>query len=143
MGVSRIFLDTNFFIYLIESASPQAARTRYLLRAFSARRDEILTSAMSVGEVLVTPIRRGDHALAQRYRQIFRGPGITVLPFTEQAAEVFAQVRAAGKIRPPDAIQLATAGTAGCDLFLTNDERLTGASVRGIHFITSFDKAPL
>jgi predicted nucleic acid-binding protein len=85
----------------------------------------------------------GDLALAQRYRQIFHGPGITVLPFTEQAAEIFAQIRAGGKIRPPDAIQLATAGTAGCDLFLTNDDRLMGASVRGIHFITSFDKAPL
>jgi len=141
--VSRIFLDTNFFIYLIEGASPQASRTRHLLRAFSARRDEILTSVMSLGEVLVMPLRAGDYALAQRYRQIFHSPGITVLPFEEQASETFALLRAGGKIKPPDAIQLATAGNAGCDLFLTNDERLMGTPVRGIQFITSFEKAPI
>lgn len=141
--MSRIFLDTNFFIYLIEGSSPQSTRTRYLLRAFSARKDEILTSVMSLGEVLVGPLRAGDYALAQQYRQIFRSRGISVLPFVEQAAEGFASLRVGGKVKPTDAIQLATAGTAGCDLFLTNDERLIGLTVRGIQFITSFDKAPI
>jgi predicted nucleic acid-binding protein len=141
--MSRIFLDTNFFIYLIEATSPQSIRARYLSRAFAARRDEVLTSAMSVGEVLVAPLRNSDHALAQRYRQIFRGKGISVLPFVEQAAEAFARIRIQSSIKPPDAIQLATAGTAGCDLFLTNDDRLQGMTVPGIHFITSFDKAPI
>jgi predicted nucleic acid-binding protein len=140
--VSRIFLDTNFFIHLIEGASPNAARVKYLLRAFSARRDEILTSVMTLGEVLVMPIRNTDLALAQQYRRIFRAPGISVLPFQEDAAERFARIRADTKIKPPDAIQLAVAGSAGCDLFLTNDERLLGAMVQGIHFITSFAKAP-
>jgi predicted nucleic acid-binding protein len=102
-----------------------------------------LTSVMSLGEVLVAPLRNGDHALAQRYRQIFRGRGVSVLPFVEPAAEAFARIRLRGSIKPPDAIQLATAATAGCDLFLTNDDRLVGVTVPGIHFITSFDKAPI
>jgi predicted nucleic acid-binding protein len=140
--VSRIFLDTNFFIYLIEGTGPRAARSKHLLRAFSSRRDDILTSVMTLGELLVQPMRAGDHSLVQRYRQILRGPGITVLPFLENVAEAFARVRIDPGIRPPDAIQLATAGTAGCDLFLTNDERLMRAIVPGIHFITSFEKAP-
>jgi predicted nucleic acid-binding protein len=142
MGVSRIFLDTNFFIYLIQGTGPQSIRTKYLLNAFSSRRDEILTSVMTLGEMLVRPMREGDRALAQRYRRILRSPGITVLPFLEDAAEAFASIRMDKSIKPPDAIQLATAATAGCDLFLTNDERLMKASVPGIHFITSFDKAP-
>ncbi len=141
--MSRIFLDTNFFIYLIEGVSPQSTRARYLLRAFSARRDEVLTSVMSLGEVLVAPLGKGDYALAQQYRRLFRGQGITVLPFVEQAAETFAQIRMGGAVKPPDAIQLATAGTVGCDLFLTNDDRLQGITVPGIHFITSFEKAPI
>jgi predicted nucleic acid-binding protein len=37
MGMSRIFLDTNFFIYLIEGGSPQATRAKYLIRAFASR----------------------------------------------------------------------------------------------------------
>jgi len=107
--MSRIFLDTNFFIYLIEGDSQGAARAKYLLRAFSSRKDEVFTSVMSLGEVLVGPMRNGDFALAQRYRQIFRGQGITVLPFLEQGAEAFARIRTDGKIKPPDAIQLAIA----------------------------------
>jgi predicted nucleic acid-binding protein len=142
MGMSRIFLDTNFFIYLIEGRDPSVVRVKYLLQAFSARRDEILTSVMTLGEVLVMPIRNRDLALAQQYRRIFKGPGISVLPFQEDAAERFALLRADAKIKPPDAIQLAVAGSAGCDLFLTNDERLIGTVVQGIHFITSFAKAP-
>lgn len=141
--MSRIFLDTNFFIYLYEGQGSLAARARQLSRAFIARRDEILTSVMSVGEVLVTPLRQSDFALAHRYRQLFRSPGIVVLPFIEQAAETFARIRMGGKVKPPDAIQLATAATAGCDLFLTNDDRLQGMTVSGIHFITSFEKAPI
>lgn len=140
--MSRIFLDTNFFIYLIEGSDPNAARVKYLLQAFSARRDEVLTSVMTLGEVLVMPIRNRDHALAQQYRRIFKAPGVSVLPFQEDAVERFAVLRADAKIKPPDAIQLAVAGSAGCDLFLTNDERLMGAVVQGIHFITSFAKAP-
>ena len=141
--MSRIFLDTNFFIHLIEGASPSAARVKYLLRAFSARRDEILTSVMTLGEVLVMPIRNRDIALAQQYRRIFKGPGISVLPFQEDAAERFAQIRADTKIKPPDAIQLAVAGSAGCDLFLTNDRRLHSLNIPGIGFITPLDKSPL
>jgi predicted nucleic acid-binding protein len=141
--MSRIFLDTNFFIYLIEGASPQSVRARYLVRAFSERRDEVLTSVMSLGEVLVAPMRNGDSALAQQYRRIFRGKGITVLPFLEESAEIFARIRSRSSVKPPDAIQLAVAGTAGCDLFLTNDERLQGIAVPGIQFISSFEKAPI
>ena len=140
--MSRIFLDTNFFIYLIEGAGASGARSRYLLRAFSHRKDEILTSVMTLGELLVQPLRAGDQTMAQQYRRILNAPGITVLPFLENAAEVFARVRLNKSIRPPDAIQLATASVAGCDLFLTNDERLVKAIVPGIHFITSFEKAP-
>ncbi len=141
--MSRVFLDTNFFIYLIEGVGPQAKRARYLLRAFTERRDTLLTSVMTLGEVLVVPLGKGDFVMAQRYRQIFRGSGITLLPFVETAAEAFARIRIGGAVKPPDAIQLATAGTAGCDLFLTNDDRLQGTTVPGVHFITSFEKAPI
>lgn len=140
--MSRIFLDTNFFIYLIEGSGANGARARYLLRAFSERRDAILTSVMTLGELLVQPLRAGDQKTADQYRRLLSAPGVTVLPFLENAAEAFARVRLDRTIRPPDAIQLATASQAGCDLFLTNDERLMRAIIPGIQFITSFEKAP-
>ncbi|MGA2571624.1 MAG: type II toxin-antitoxin system VapC family toxin [Terracidiphilus sp.] len=141
--MSRIFLDTSFFLYLIEGASPRAARARHLLRAFSARRDEILISVMSLGEILAAPLQHGDHVLVHRYRQIFKGKGIVVLPFAEHAVETFARIRTQETVKLPDAIHLAIAGAAGCDLFLTGDDRLQGVTVPGIHFIASFEKAPV
>ena len=78
----------------------------------------------------------------RKRRKNMRSPGITVLPFLENGAEAFARVRMDKNIKPPDAIQLATAAIAGCDLFLTNDDRLTRVALPGIHFVTSFDKAP-
>jgi predicted nucleic acid-binding protein len=40
---------------------------------------------------------------------------------------------------PADAIHLASAAQAGTDLFLTNDKRLIGKVIPGIHFIASID----
>jgi len=40
-------------------------------------------------------------------------------------------------------MQLACAGTAGMDLFLTNDVRLHSMQVDGIQFITSVERAPI
>lgn len=44
-------------------------------------------------------------------------------------------------IAPPDAIQLACAGVAEADLFITNDHRLSRKVVPGIHFIQSLETA--
>ena len=140
--MSRIFLDTNFFVYLIEGSSSRAAKAKRLLQAFSTRRDEVLTSVMTLGEILVKPMKNSDHALIAQYWRIFKGQGVSVLPFVEDAAEAFARIRTETSVKPPDAIQLATAATAGCDMFLTNDDRLTGLVVPGIQFIMSFDRAP-
>jgi predicted nucleic acid-binding protein len=141
--VSRVFLDTNFFIYLIQGTGVQAVRARHLLNAFSSRKDHIMTSVMTLGELLVQPLRLGDKLLVERYKRLLRGPGISVLPFLEVSAETFARIRVDKRVKPPDAIQLAVASTASCDLFLTNDERLMGLAVPGIQFITSFERAPL
>jgi hypothetical protein len=67
------------------------------------------------------------------------------LPFDLAAARNFARLRArtTQRIRPPDAIQLACAATAGVDLFITNVTRLHGLHVDGIQFITSIERAPV
>lgn len=63
--------------------------------------------------------------------------------FDASAARVFAQLRSDSTLRAPDAIQLACASRAGCDLFLTNDDRLSKRTVPGVQFITSLERAPL
>ncbi len=47
--------------------------------------------------------------------------GMEAIPMSEEIAEEAARLRAIHNLRTPDAIQLATALTAGASWFLTND----------------------
>jgi predicted nucleic acid-binding protein len=142
--MSRVFLDSNIFIYLFEdTAGPRGTRTQEIFEGLSRRRDTVMTSTLTLGEVLVKPIRTGDRALEAKYKSLLREPEVKVLAFDRVAGEIFALIRQDRSIKAPDAIQLATAAAAGCDLFITNDDRLTFVQVPGIHFIASMEKAPV
>ena len=138
--MSRIFWDTNLFVYLIEDRGERAERVAALRRWMIEREDELLTSTLTLGEILVKPVETGDEELMRRYEHAI-GAGATVLPFDDGAARRFAEIRRDRSIRPPDAIQLACAAAVGVDLFITNDDRLTRTNVRGIHFIQSLERA--
>ena len=138
--MSRVFWDTNLFIYLIEDAGDRARQVLELYRRMTERGDLLFTSALTLGEVLVKPTERNDDALRLRYEQAICS-GASVLPFDIDAATHYAEIRQDRTIRPPDAIQLACAAAAGMDLFVTNDNRLTRKSVRGIHFIQPLGRA--
>ena len=140
--MSRIFWDTNLFIYLFEDRGPQAEQVRFLRRRMVERGDELLTSALTLGELLVKPVEAGREDLIEAYRQTIEATA-AVLPFDLQAAPRFAEIRRDRSIRPPDAIQLACAAAAGANLFITNDRRLRRKQVRGIDFIQSLDDAAL
>ena len=139
--MSRVFWDTNLFVYLVEGHG-RAKQVAALRQRMIEREDELLTSALTLGEVLVKPMEAGDQELQQRYENVITA-GATVLPFDARAAPRFAQIRRDRSIRAPDAIQLACASMAGVDLFITNDDRLSRKRVRGIHFIQPLDNAML
>ena len=140
--MSRIFWDTNLFIYLVEDDGERAERVTALRRRMVERDDKLLTSALTLGEVLVKPMEAGDDDLMRRYEHAI-GAGATVLSFDQRAAPRFAEIRRDRAIRAPDAIQLACASVAGTDLFITNDDRLSRKVIRGIHFIQSLETAML
>lgn len=139
--MSRIFFDTNLFIYLLEDFGELSHRTAELSRRMQQRRDELVTSTLTLGEVLVKPLSTGNTGWAKRYENLLDSPGIVLVPFDRGCARLFAQIRADRTIRPPDAMQLACAAYAKCDLFITNDDRLSRKIIPGIHFITSLERA--
>ena len=141
--MARIFWDTNLFIYLLEEHPAFGGRVKELRRRMLARHDNLFTSALTVGEILVAPVASQRTEVERRYLTFFRRPGVTVLPFDVQTAAVYAQVRQDRTISPPDAIQLACAAAAQVDLFITNDGRLSRKIVPGIGFISSLATAPL
>ncbi len=138
--MSRIFWDTNLFIYLIEDYRELSERVTALRRRMLAREDQLYTSTLTLGEVLVKPIESGHDSLRQRYERALLN-GAVLIPFDREAAGHYALIRSDRTIRPPDAIQLACAAQARIDLFITNDDRLSQKTIRGIQFVTSLDRA--
>jgi len=141
--LALVFWDTNLFVYLLEENRTFGESVRELNRRMEARRDRLVTSALTIGEILVKPIRENDSDSEKRYRAIFSGPDIQIAAFDAYAAQVYAYVRQDGAIRVADAIQLACAASAKVDLFITNDDRLSRKKVPGIHFVTSLARAPI
>ncbi len=139
--MSRVFWDTNLFIYLLEDYGELSTRVYGLRLRMIERNDRLFTSAMTLGEILVRPLAAGNGALALKYEEmILQGAGVLAFDGAD-AARRYAKIRQDRAIKPPDAIQLACAAAAGVDLFITNDDRLSRKIVPGIQFVSSLDRA--
>ncbi len=140
--MSRIFWDSNLFIYLFENNPQYAQKVEDLRRKMLERGDQLLTSTLTIGEVLVKPTSMGDYALCDHYQKILSSSAL-IIPFDENAARRYARVRSKTSVKGPDAVQLACASQAGVDLFITNDDHLKNKQVDGIQFIVALDKVPI
>ncbi len=122
----RVYLDTNIFIYALNGFPDYAAILTQLFDSLEAGAFIAVTSELALAEVLVVPFRHHDAAEEGRCRSIFAArPGFELLPVSMPVLEEMARLRAAfPSVRAPDAIHAATAQTAGCQVFLTNDDRL-------------------
>jgi predicted nucleic acid-binding protein len=139
--LSDVFLDTNLLIYLLEDFGELSIKTIELLRRMKERRDSFITSTLSIGEVLVKPVSSGSRDWERRYNLFFSSPGMRILPFDQSCARLYAEIRKDRTIRVPDAIQLACAGSARCNLFVTNDDHLARKDTPGIDLVLSLDQA--
>ncbi len=57
--MSRIFWDTNLFIYLFEDYGELSNRVGSLRRSMLKRGDQLVTSTLTLGEILVKTIGAG------------------------------------------------------------------------------------
>jgi predicted nucleic acid-binding protein len=142
MGMSRIFWDTNLFIYLLEDYGKLSKAVVELRRNMLVRGDQLLTSALTLGEILVKPAEEGNDELCRKYEEAITRASL-VLPFDLKAARLYVSIRCDRSVRAPDAVQLACAAGAVVDLFVTNDRRLQKKRVDGIQFIVSLDEVPV
>ena len=123
--VQDISLDTAPLIYFIEKNPTYLDTMRLFFRALNQGEFTVVTSVVTIAEALVYPLRQGNTALAQQYRDIlFNSQGLTTIEVVPVIAETAAQLRADYNLRTPDAIQMATAISEGASFFLTNDARL-------------------
>lgn len=137
--MSRIYWDSILFIYWLEDNPLFAKRVAAIHGRMRERGDELITSAVTIGEVLAGVYRDGSMSQVDEIRTTLLGLLSEVVPFTVETADRYARIRGSTPISSPDAIHLACAASAKTDLFLTNDKNLVGKFVPGIQFIASLD----
>lgn len=137
--MSRIYWDSMLFIYWLDDNPHFADRVASVHARMSERGDELITSAVTLGEVLAGVYRKGPVSRVDEIRSALLSLLSEVVPFTADTANHYARIRGSLRIASPDAIHLACAATAGTDLFLTNDRNLVGKIIPGIQFIASLE----
>lgn len=134
-------LDTAPLIYFIEQNETYLELVRAFFGAMSRGEFQVVTSTLTLTEVLVHPLRSGNVKLAEQYRDIVLAQeNLITVPVSVEVAKVAAQLRATENLRTPDAIQIATAMQRGATFFLTNDARL--ALVRDLTVLLLNDLQP-
>ena len=125
-GHAVIGLDTAVFIYHLEAHPRYQPLTRELLAAVQSGHHDAVTSVITVMELTVRPWQIARPAVAREYEALLvHFPHLTLADVTRKVARRAAQLRARYRLRPADALQVATAMVHRATAFVTNDRQLT------------------
>lgn len=141
VGRGPVAIDTAVFIYFVEEHPLFVDLVQELMREVATGSLQAVTSALTLLEVLVVPLRHGHRSLADRYEALLtRSRGLRLVPLDLPQLRAAAQLRASYPgTRTPDALQLAAALSSGCTALLTNDRRLP--AVAGLRVLQLSDFA--
>ena len=125
IGPGAVAIDTAIFIYFIEEEPRYLPLIVPLFQQADSGKRELVTSAVTLLEVLGVPYRVGRVQLADRYELLLtRSRGIRMVDVTRDQLRAAAQLRAATGMKVPDALQVVAALRADCRTLLTNDRGL-------------------
>lgn len=134
LGAGSVGVDAAIFIYFIEEHPQFLPLIRPLFQEADQEKRELITSALTLLEVLVVPYRAGNRILAERYEALLaRSRGVRLVDLSRDQLRAAAQLRSATNVKTPDALQLVAAISAGCATFVTNDRRLP--PIPGMRFV--------
>ena len=120
---SRIYVDTNIFIYLIEG-NPE--RTRSVIEIFQdiVNADAIVvTSEMTVAECFYGASKQQNLAAITAYEALFSSTDIEIIPLDGALAKRAAISGAELSLKLIDSLHYICALEEGCDFFFTSDKR--------------------
>ncbi len=132
---TKIYLDTNIFIYVVEGHPTYAQPLMELFERLELDAVQAVTSELTIAEVLVKPLIDNRSSLVETYKSLLGpGSGIQTLPIDRNTLLLSSQTRAQFGGRAFDAIHVATAMMARCSCFITNDASIRGpVSLRFVH----------
>lgn len=118
---SIIYADTSVFIYTLESHPDYWSLLQPLWQQLSQGNITIITSELTLMEVLVLPIKNNDTELINDYEILLSLPNIKLKIINQSILKKAAKIRAKTNLKTPDAIHAATAILSNSTIFLTND----------------------
>ena len=121
-GSGTVYLDANAIIYSVETNPSYWPIVEPVWQAARAGQFQLVSTELTLLEVLVVPLRNADSVLVAAYEKVLTAPEFTLLPITTAVLREAARLRAAiGSLRTPDAIHAATALVHPPTQFITND----------------------
>lgn len=124
-GHTVIGLDTSVFIYHLEAHPRYLPLTQDLLTGVQDGRWNAVTSTITLMELTVRPWQLDRPAVAREYEVLLiHYPHLTLADVTREVARRAAQLRAHYRLRPADALQIATALVHDATAFVSNDHTL-------------------
>ncbi|MGC1310222.1 MAG: type II toxin-antitoxin system VapC family toxin [Phormidesmis sp.] len=128
----RIYLDANIWIYALEAVSEYSQMLAPLFEAADTGSITLVTSELSLAEILVKPIKQANVLEQALYSEaIISNDSLTVVPVDRSVLIRAARTRASTKLKLPDAIHAASAIENACTTFLTNDKQFK--TVKRLH----------
>jgi predicted nucleic acid-binding protein len=115
-----VYIDTNIVIYAVEKVEPYKSLLDPVWSAARAGQILVGTSELTWLEALAKPIRDSNAALESHFRAFLTAKEVTLIQATLGMWEQAARLRSLG-LKTPDALHAATALSAACTAFLTND----------------------
>ena len=117
-----VYVDTQIFMYSVETHDKYWALLEDFWRKAQNEEIKLITSELTLAEVLVVPLRQKDTQLINAYDELFSSNQVNMVSVSEAILREAAALRASiPKLRMPDAIHASTANLCKCDKFLTND----------------------
>lgn len=133
LATHLVSCDTAPVIYYIETNPTYIQLVDPLFDALDQGEFQLITSTITLLEVLVHPLRQGNTVLTQQYETLLSNTqNVQLVSVSATIAQAAATIRAAYNLKTPDAIQIATAIEAGSSFFITNDpifKRVPGINV--------------
>jgi predicted nucleic acid-binding protein len=118
-----IGLDSSLFIYHFEDHPRYAPLTEIIFDALEKGTNKGITSYLTLLEILIKPKAEGFSQEARDYEYYLTTfPNLSLMEMGLEVARKASDLRAAERIKTPDAIQLATAILYGATGFITNDK---------------------
>ncbi len=131
-GTGPVYLDACVFIYSVEGLEPYRTMLEPMWDQAGIGDFDLVTSELTIAEVLVKPIKDKDQSLVGIYNELFESADIKLIPTTRQVWEEAATLRALTNLRTPDAVHATTALQERCTAMITNDRafrRVEGLNV--------------